>query len=73
MTDALKKATDTLKQQLLDIVKRLDEGCGSHSCRVKKPTGQATNQPCRCTLLSVTNELDHIAKQALANGLYSNL
>ena len=25
-----------------------DAGCSSHACRVRRPTGVATNGPCRC-------------------------
>lgn len=26
----------------------ITQGCGSHSCRVSRPTGQGNNGPCRC-------------------------
>lgn len=26
-------------------------GCGSHSCKIKKPEGQGTNGPCACFLM----------------------
>ena len=30
------------------VLIRLAEGCRNHGCRIKAPTGQATNGPCRC-------------------------
>lgn len=47
---------------LRGIVQRLENGCGAHACRVKKPEGMGTNGPCRCTPRTVARDLRGLAE-----------
>jgi hypothetical protein len=44
------------------IVRFYRDGCGNHGCRVKKPTGQATNGPCLCKPRLIARALRDAAK-----------
>lgn len=40
-----------LRQEIAGLRQQLDElisGCGSNSCKVRRPQGQGNNGPCRC-------------------------
>lgn len=54
--------------ELIDSIHhRLHNGCGNHSCVVKKPTGQATNGACRCTPMSFARDIKFIANELPIN------
>ena len=40
----------------------LTSGCQSHGCRIRKPSGQATNGPCQC----IFNLQDYVLNAALS-------
>ena len=42
--DQARAEADRLRGVLADLV----SGCGSHSCKVKRPAGAGVNGPCRC-------------------------
>lgn len=43
------------------ISKRISTGCYDHGCRIKKPTGQATNAGCHCADLTGSEILSFLA------------
>lgn len=49
------------RDRLRDALERIANGCGNHGCKVKSPTGWATNGPCHCGRYS-----GEIARAALA-------
>ena len=56
---------EIFKEQLQSIINRLENGCGRQGCRIKRPTGQATNGPCRCGVVTLSTELYWLANEIL--------
>lgn len=72
--------SDALRERLKLLLHSLEasqpkpqqaEGCNSHSCRIKKPTGMATNGPCSCPKPQQSDEdlvLEVLKPQSTSNG-----
>jgi hypothetical protein len=42
---------------------RMSQGCGNHGCRIKRPSGMATNGPCLCTPAGFARDLRDLAER----------
>lgn len=56
---------EDLKKQLQNIIDHLENGCGRQGCRIKRPTGQAPNGPCRCGMVALSTELYWLGNEIL--------
>ena len=60
------RAADWLREELQDLCRQLEHGCGNHGCRIKNPTGQGTNGGCTCSPRVIDRRLRRLGELLLA-------
>lgn len=61
-TSTTREKLKPIRDELQEILSRLEWGCGDHGCKIHKPKGMGTNGGCQCRPRYIAAKLLDIAE-----------